>query len=298
MFRIKIPAKCTLSGENLVREEGAVALVTRFDGYSLTLSYAPESKKNKFSILAEGDNFIELILWSVVRNACSLLDKDLHKINGNFEIESTIPPCSGLGFSAALCVAVAEWAIHEGYITRSSLFDFSIELEHMFHKKSNGIDIAGVISKKVIQYCTNKEIVEINPQWIPEFYISSSGEISITRCCEKIVQDCARRNPTMAKGICEKMDLSVSLIKKALESDNKEERFNDLAQGIMIGNECFYDWELIPPRLNKHLNEVKKYAMACKIVGSGLGGHVLSLWKEPPPENLPFKLSKLYGMNI
>ncbi|MGL5743316.1 MAG: mevalonate kinase family protein [Legionella sp.] len=288
-FNIQIPAKCILSGEHLILERG-FSLVTPFREYTLSLSYEPGARQKEYFTLANESNFHQLILQSIVDKACRLLDKDPCKLNGSFNIESTIPPCSGLGFSAALCVAVSEWAIFQKYLTRSSLFDFAIELEHMFHKKSSGVDIAGVMSKKMIQYCSNKEIVEMNPLWNPELYISNSGDMSITGVNVGIIQNLSKNDPIKAKEIYGKMDLSVSLIKTALESDKQDERLQRLADGINTGNECYYDWGIIPPRVNKHIHELKKYALACKVIGAG---HVLSLWKTSPPDNLPFKLSRV-----
>ena len=46
-------------------------------------------------------------------------------------------------------------------------------------------------------------------------------------------------------------------------------------------------------KLNDHINILKKYALACKVIGAGYGGHVLSLWETEPQIDLPLKLHRL-----
>jgi len=46
------------------------------------------------------------------------------------------------------------------------------------------------------------------------------------------------------------------------------------------------------------VTELKKHALACKIIGAGFGGHVVSLWENTPPENLPFELTLLFQDKI
>ncbi|STX50796.1 mevalonate kinase [Legionella busanensis] len=292
-FNIEIPAKCILAGEHSILERG-FALVVPFNKFKLSLNYYPDEMKTMHTISAEGNNSLGIILWPVLSKACQLLNKDPHKLTGFFQMESTIPPCSGLGFSAALCVAVAEWVIQQGYLTRANLFDFAIELENMFHKKSSGVDIAGVTSNHIIQYSFNKEVAKISPCWEPELYISGSEEKSITRLCVEKVRELKKSDPKKAKEIYEKMALAVELIKFSLESDDKETQLSYITQGLTLGNQCFYDWGLTSQALTQHIKQLETYnTLACKVIGAGVGGYVLSLWKETPPQNLPFKLHRL-----
>jgi mevalonate kinase len=291
-FSIKIPAKCILAGEHVILERG-FAVVSPFDHYDLTLSYKPGSMKTMYTISAEGYNSLGIILWPVVTKAYELLGQDVSKLTGEFDIQSSIPPGGGLGFSAALCVAVTEWLIYSGLIPRSRLFDFALELEHIFHFRSSGVDVAGVLSKNIIQYTSNREITVINPSWKPKLFVSSSKEMAITGSCVKKVMEFRKTNPERAKEIDDKMSSSTQLIKSALEAPEPE-GIALLAQGLHLGNECFHDWELVSPQLAHHLDEVSQYAMACKVIGAGFGGHVLSLWEHNPPNNLPFKLHPLF----
>lgn len=290
-FKIEVPAKCILAGEHLILERG-YAIVAPLHQYHLTLGYEPNKIKTMYTISAEGNHSLGIILWPAICKAYELLQKDPSKMTGFFDIQSTITPCGGLGFSAALCVAITEWIIYQELLPRSELFQFAVQLENMFHKQSSGVDIAGVTAKNIIKYFPNREISEMTTTWQPLLYISSSNETSFTGSCVKKVQELKKENPTKSEIIYEKMLQAVILIKGALEENNDASLYL-LAQGLTIGNECFYEWDLVSLQLHNHIQQLKQHALACKVVGAGFGGHVLSLWKEPPPSDYPIKLYPL-----
>ncbi len=290
VFEVKVPAKCILAGEHLILERG-YAIVAPFNHYQLILSYEASKIKTMHTISAEGNNSYGIILWPLIVRAYELLHKDPSTIKGFFNIKSTIPPCCGLGFSAALCVAITKWIIYQSLLPRSELFQFAVQLEDLFHKPSSGVDIAGVTARNIIRYSSNHELNEITT-WQPLFYISSSNETRITSSCVKKVQQLKNENPIKAEVIYEKMWQAVSLINTALEKKN-DISLHVLAQGLTTANECYYEWDLISPQLHNHIQKLKQFALACKVVGAGIGGCVLSLWKKPPPANFPIKLIPL-----
>lgn len=279
-FHTLIPAKCIIAGEHTIIQRG-FAIVAPFNKYHLSLGFTPDDTPTKNTISGDGYNSMKIILWPVVHRALELLNEDPSKLKGCFDIKSTIPPCGGLGFSAALCVSVAQWAVYYGILPASQLFDFAITLEDKFHGKSSGVDIAGVMSKSIIQYFTTRESIPLNLAWKPNLYVSSSGEHSISERCVKKVMELRKNNEAKANEIDAKMIHSCLMVKKALEM-GEEEGLPLLTFGLNLGNECFYDWDLVSPVLHAHIQEVRKNALACKVVGAGFGGHVISLWKDNP----------------
>lgn len=292
-FKVLIPAKCILAGEHTILQRGH-AVVAPFNKYHLSLKYTPNNKiKTLHTISGDGINSMQIILWPIVRRAFELLNKDICQLTGLFDIKSTIPPCGGLGFSAALCVAVAKWAIYYEILPPEQLFDFAVKLEDCFHGKSSGLDIAGVMSEGIIQYFSTREIAPLRLAWQPNLYISSSGESSFSESCIKKVNELRKNDAAKAKLIDDKMFCSSVLVKKALEQP-QETGLPLLIAAINMANECFYDWDLVSPKLDEHLKQLKKTALACKIIGAGFGGHVVSLWKEKPPKDLKLKLTSLF----
>ncbi|MCA0403451.1 MAG: mevalonate kinase [Proteobacteria bacterium] len=292
-FSAEIPAKCILAGEHTILQRGH-AIVVPFNKYQLSLTYTADNNiKTLHTISGDGINSMQIILWPVIRRAFELLDKDIFNLTGFFDIKSTIPPCGGLGFSAALCVAVAKWAVHYGILPASQLFDFAVTLEDGFHGKSSGLDIAGVMSENIIQYFSNREIAPLAMNWKPNLYISSSGESSFSESCIKKVNRLREKDKVKAEAIDDKMSYSAILVKQALEQESKK-GLPLLSAALNLGNECFYEWDLVSPKLNDHLIELKKAALSCKIVGAGFGGHVISLWEDIPPKDLSFKLIPVF----
>lgn len=290
-FHTRVPAKCILSGEHVITNRG-FAFVTPFPNYSLSLSYTKDPIRTIHTITTEGLNSLSIMLWPVVQHALELTENNPAELTGYFSIESSIPIGAGLGFSAAICVAVARWCLYYGLISNTELFEFAIQLENDFHVKSSGLDIAGVMSQGVVKYFADHAIQPIQPRWKPHLYVSSSGEKSITDSCVKTVNTLRRTNPELATRIDDKMIESSGEIQMALESDAVE-GFPLLEDALNKGNQCFYDWGLVSEKLHEHVKELQKHAKACKIVGAGYGGHVLSLWEKEPETHLPFKLHRL-----
>lgn len=294
-FQIRIPSKCILAGEHTIIKQG-FAIVAPCHRYYLALKYTHNNTLTQSSISGEGYNSTMVILWPVIERALHILEKDPSALKGYFQVKWSIPPCGGLGFSAALCVAVAKWAIYCGFLSESELFDFATRLEDRFHGKSSGVDIAGVLSEGIIEYSSTRQRESIACKWLPKLYLSSSGEQSISeRCIKKVIQ-LRETQPEKANTIDNNMMLSCAMVRNALQLP-EELGLPILTNALALANSCFYDWGLISPAMDAHICILQKHALACKVVGAGYGGHVLSLWKQDPPEDLKFDIFPLFGQD-
>lgn len=291
-FFVRIPAKCTLSGEHVIVHQG-FALVAPFNRYSLSLKYTKNNVNTSHTISAEGYNSLQILLWPVLNKALEMVGENPRQLRGEFDLKSSIPIGAGLGFSAALCAAVALWAVDYGLITKDEFFDFSIQLEDLFHVKSSGVDIAGVMAKGLIQYFSDHHLAKISPKWRPNLYLSSSGERSITENCAKKVNRLHELDLKKATKIDNEMINATIQMKKALEID-RTEGIPLFKEALNKANACFYEWDLVSEKLDAHIKELQKYALACKVIGAGYGGFVLSFWEESPNADLPFKLYSLF----
>lgn len=90
---------------------------------------------------------MQLLFWSVLEHGMQLLGRSLNQLGGYFHLHSTIPVGAGMGASAALCVAMSRWFCAQNMIELSQCNDFAKELEHLFHGKSSGLDVAGVATE-------------------------------------------------------------------------------------------------------------------------------------------------------
>ena len=276
--------KWILAGEHAV-VRGHEALVFPIKQKQLTLRYEALSSSLGADYTGSSGADTHLLFWSVLEQGMQLLGRSLNQLVGYFHLESTIPVGVGMGASAALCVAMSRWFCKQHLIESSKCNEFARELEHLFHGKSSGLDIAGVSSEcgvyfKAGSYVPLKQV--IYPNWM----LSSCNQIGITSHCIQQVQNLWDKNPLLAQQIDNQMNESTQESKMALEQGgiNAVER---LAKAMNKAADCFHQWGLVSESLQQHMKQLfANGAIAVKPTGSGGGGFVLSLWDKRPPEDL------------
>lgn len=271
------PAKCILSGEHTVLN-GGTAIVSPLRAYATTLEYHESSLRLEMFLNSRPfTNGILSLLQSL-----ALLPKTF---SGILNVNSNIPQASGLGSSAALCVAIANLLVQKGYILAEKIFEVARMCENIFHGKSSGVDIAGVMSKGVSLYSMNNGPSSFEPTWQPYLYVSYSGIPSNTK--HTVAKVRKYRDAFPNTDVDERMENATQQIYKALTSVDIKSRLQQLRDGLNQSAECFEEWGFIGDFLRIHQNTlIEAGAIAVKPTGSGEGGHVLSLWSAPPSEHL------------
>lgn len=274
---ISHPAKCILSGEHTVLN-GGTAIVSPLKTYSTTLEYQESSLK--LEMFFNSRPFKKGIL-NLLQNL-ALLPRTF---SGILNVNSNIPQASGLGSSAALCVAMANLLVQHGYILAEKIFEVARMCENLFHGKSSGVDIAGVMSNSVLLYTMDDGPCSFIPTWQPHLYVSYSGIPSNTK--QAVAKVRKYRNNFPNTGADQSMENATQQIYNALTSIDIKSRLQQLRDGLNQSSECFEEWGLIGDFLRTHQNKlIKAGAIAVKPTGSGVGGHVLSLWQDTPPLHL------------
>jgi mevalonate kinase len=269
---ISYPAKCILSGEHTVLN-GGCAIVSPFKVYTTTLEYQDAPKLEMF---LNSRPFTKRVL-NFLQNI-ALLPRTF---SGILNVNSNIPMASGLGSSAAFCVAIANFLVQKGYILSENFFEVARTCENLFHGKSSGVDIAGVISKNILLYSMDNGATQFVPTWKPLIYVSYSGVPSDTKKAVGKVQK--YRNDFPNTNIDKNMESATQQIYKALLSLDVKTRLKQLCEGINQASECFEEWGIIGDFLRAHQNKlIQEGALVTKPTGSGVGGHVLSIWQEEP----------------
>ncbi|MEM1244671.1 MAG: hypothetical protein AAGG80_07645, partial [Pseudomonadota bacterium] len=269
-------AKCILTGEHAVIR-GHDAIVVPLQSFPLKLTYhqTPQEKQT-----AE-DDLIYLLFDHVFTNALEKLNIHPQEIQGSFSLENHITIGTGLGFSAALCVAVTRWLITMGYLTQDKLFSFARELENVFHGQSSGVDIVGAMADNPQLFAQPGDYQAIKCNYQPLLLLTYSGEKSVTKKMVHKVNDFIHEQPKQAEKVDKQMQQSASLAKMALEQTDVGQGTKILAQALQLGCKCFQAWHLISASLANHLKSLfQAGAIAAKPTGCGGGGYVLSLWSD------------------
>jgi mevalonate kinase len=270
-------AKCILSGEHTVLN-GGTAIVSPLKAYKTTLEYQESSLK--LEMFFNKRPFTQGIL-SLLQSLALLPNT----FSGILNVNSNIPQASGLGSSAALCVAMANLLVQHGYILAEKIFEVARMCENLFHGKSSGVDIAGVMSDKVLLYSMNNGPKSFVPTWQPKLYVSYSGVPSNTK--QAVAKVRKYRDSSIGSNVDQNMESATQQIYNALTSVDLKTRLQQLRDGLNQSSECFEEWGLIGDFLRNHQNKlIQCGALAAKPTGSGEGGHVLSLWQELPPSHL------------
>lgn len=279
-FSITTYGKWILAGEHAV-VRGHPALVFPIKERHLTLKYNASSHSLSADYDGISGSDMHLLFWSVLEQGMSLLGRSLNQLEGHFHLNSTIPVGVGMGASAALCVAMSSWFCAQQLLEQTKRLEFAKELEHLFHGKSSGLDIAGVASEEGV-YFHQGECTPIKQKLKPTWYLSSCNQIGITSHCIQQVQTLWANDSQLAQTIDNQMVEAVFECKRILE-DNTPEGIADLAKAMNKAARCFMQWGLVSESLQQHINYLfSKGAIAVKPTGSGGGGFVLSLWNTPP----------------
>ncbi len=277
-FTTTTHGKWVLVGEHAVLR-GHAAIVYPLRERQLRLSYTRGNHPIKVEVSGEHGADMHRLFLYLMEHAAACLGQKSQSISGSFFLENNIPLGVGMGASAALSVALARWfATRDGWQNDQTVM-FARELEHLFHGKSSGLDIAGVAASTGILF-QNGGITPIEQNWQPNFALSSSGEVGLTAECIKRVNMLCRQDRTLALAVDEDMQSCVIQAVGALKHRTKDALIT-LSQAMNLASECFVAWGLVSDSLKNQMQILRDAgALAVKPTGSGLGGMIISLWAD------------------
>jgi mevalonate kinase len=284
--------KWILAGEHAVLR-GAPALV--FPATEFVMTFAYEEGKSPLQVNFVGSNGkeIELIFWGLVESALHKVQKCRNDLNGELQIENTIPLGAGLGASAALCVGVSRIFAHKKWILSQDIFSFSRNLESLFHGESSGVDIAVTLEGCGLRFMRGGEWTKVKQNWKPKIYLSYSGHRAITSECVHKVSSLVKSNTSLSQSLDEQMREAVDVAEQSLLK-NETDGVDGLVKAFDLAADCFKQWGLCEGLILNHMNELSRAgALAVKPTGSGGGGYVLSLWNSEPSAELLSQLVRI-----
>ena len=286
-FKKRFFGKWVLAGEYSVLR-GLPALVYPLSHYFMDFHYKESNTPIQVKRKGNQGERLNFSLDPLFKKALKMSNKKKSDLKGSLIVNSSIPPETGLGASSVLCVGIASLFLYKGWILQKKMREFAISLEDFFHGKSSGMDVNVVLEKKAILYQKEKKI-KYPPRFKiqPNLFLSYSGEKSSTAVGMSIAKKWFNKNRKQAEQMDKNMAQSVKICLLALKERDKGQCKKMLTQALSLGEKCFHKWGLISPMLKKHIAYLKKQgALAVKPTGSGLGGHVISLWDDEPPSSI------------
>ncbi len=278
-------SKWILAGEHSILR-GGTALVFPHKSCKIAAQFERLDQELEVQFAGPRGEELQIVFWGVFEKALQLTGKTRKQIRGRLSLFSNIAMGTGLGASATLCVTLGRWWAILGWIQESDIYAFSRKLENIFHGESSGVDIAGAMSTEGVRFVKGGSITPIKIKWKPQWFLSDSGQRSLTSECVLKVKSLCRNHPEHSLKIDENMHRAVELSAQALVMDEKM-GLSLLKEAIYMAQDCFRQWNLIEGTLEKHMQELLHHgALAVKPTGSGGGGYVLSLWNIPLPEAL------------
>ena len=272
-FSVTVPGKWVLAGEHSVIR-GCPAVALPHPEFSLTLTFTPTSAP----ILVTEPEVLKTVMDPLLEKALRLRGISTEcRPRGLLSIQSSIPLGSGLGSSAALCVATARWLAEVFDIQNAELQRFATELEDSFHGKSSGMDVATCLAEAPILFTRGAPANAVFIKQLPNFKFFDTGYRCSTRECILKVEDWIKANAALAFEVDQKMARASELAHQGLsENDTRK-----IIQSMDLSWECYRTWGWIPPQAEAMREKLlSEGAAAVRLTGAGLGGYCVAFYPE------------------
>jgi len=279
-FQTTVPAKWVLTGEHSVLK-GATAVALPHPHLSLTLEFIPDPSLGGLEVHPVHTQGMLIQLLAEVL--------PLSLPSGQLTLNSQIPIGAGMGSSAALCVALTQWLAPFIGLSSEQIIGFATQLEHRFHGKSSGMDVAVIASQQPISFRMNQGIDgvrKLEVTRLPDFTFHDTGIRSSTRDCIIQVDRYRKDQPEQAVISDQRMaEASFHAIEglKKFDRGDIQEALSLLTKAIQEAQKSFYDWRLVPDSARALEQELyAQGALAVKLTGAGGGGMMVALWESDP----------------
>ncbi|MGZ3689090.1 MAG: mevalonate kinase family protein [Bdellovibrionota bacterium] len=281
-FQAHVPGKWVLTGEHAVIR-GQTAIALPLADRSLFLQFRPHHQDH----LSVIPNDAEVVLRELIEAFAEKWEaegRSFRRPHGTLGIQSTIPIGAGLGSSAALCVAFSRWIGTSMNLPESEWTGLATQLEHRFHGRSSGMDVAVISANTPISFTRERGATALGIRKLPKFTFHDTGLRCRTSECVVRVERFREDFPTRAMELDEAMGAASRLAMEGLfryDAGSHDEGLVRIGNAMRQAQECFLSWELVPGDALRIENELRQQgALAVKMTGAGGGGMLVALWAD------------------
>lgn len=205
---------------------------------------------------------------------------DIENLKNHFKIylEGTLYAASGIGASAASCVAIAR-ALSEYFqlnFSDEEINDVAYEGEKGYHGTPSGIDNAAATFGGLIWFKRGEHnIIDRIPIANPvEIVMGNTGKVANTAAAVAGVKERKEQNPDKYQGIFDRAENIAYLAKRALEDGDHHE----IGKLMNENHKLLQQIEVSTRELDFLVNiSLKNGALGAKLTGGGLGGNMIAL---------------------
>ena len=192
----------------------------------------------------------------------------------NIVVESEIPSGVGLGSSSACCVAGAA-SISNLFtqLSKEDIIDLAIKAEQIIFKDTSGADCTVCAHGGIIEYDKHGSFKKIDSTDDFILIISNSGQIHSTSVTVSKVKNFKKNNEERFSSLCEKEDLLIENVKKALAENNLEV----IGRSMYKNQSYLEEMGISNDKIRKMIMLAENSAYGAKITGAGDGGCIIVL---------------------
>jgi mevalonate kinase len=170
---------------------------------------------------------------------------------------------------------MTRWLAEPLSLPREKWLEYATRLEHRFHGRSSGMDVAVISAGEPISFSMERGARVIEVREVPRFTFHDTGLRCRTSECVLRVEKFREERPMVAMKVDEAMGQAS---RNALEGLIRGDRAL-IARAMHEAQECFYAWELVPGEAKRIQEDLlHQGALAAKLTGAGGGGMVVALW--------------------
>lgn len=213
-----------------------------------------------------------------INNIIEKMDLDLNKNGINIELSGNLYAASGIGASAASCVAIAR-ALSNYYslnLSDEEINKIAYEGEKGYHGTPSGVDNTASTFGGLIWFeKSDTDVIDkIEIQNQIEIVMGNTGKVANTELAVKGVRDRKNSNPDKYKDIFNRAENIAYLAKRAFQ----EEDYTELGKLMNENHRLLQQIEVSTRELDFLVNIAREHgAYGAKLTGGGLGGNIIAL---------------------